>query len=1301
MVALPIRRWRVCALMLLTLALPGITVRAQWVQMPLGHVRPEVVQGRAQLVAAVEPERRLQLSLVLPLRNPAELKSLLRRFYDPSSPQYRRFLSAQQFAQRFSPPQADYNAVSEFAHEYGFEVGQPTSNRLVVPVSGTVAQIESAFHLRMNLYRVAAGDRVFYSPDREPSIDRPLPLAHIAGLNSFSLPAPLLRHAADSARPHSQALTGSGPEGSYLAADMRTAYYGKTSLTGAGETVALIEFDGYRRSDVDLTLAASGQPSSVTIQNVLLNGVDGTPTRGNDAEPVLDIVQAIGMAPGLSAVRVYIGNSDVDILNAIAAENLAHQVAISWTWNPDDPAVDDEFFLEMAAQGQSVIAASGDHGEFDPLMLDFYPAEDAWVTAAGGTHLLTSGPGGAWSGESAWLYSGGGISPDGIPSPPWQAGSANTANRGSNTLRNVPDVAMEADFDNYLCVMGACSGGWGGTSFAAARWAGFLALANEQATASSGPPIGFLNPALYTRSQNPPVTPPLHVVVTGNNDAENGCCGQPYFNAVTGYDLVTGWGTPNGRALIDALAPPSAPLARISTSPTALSLPPGTSGSVTVTVSSRSPLNLAVSGLPQGVTASFSANPATKTTRLTLAADATAPRTDSLLTIAGTAGEIDASAQLALHIDAPGFTLTPTSTSVTLYPGASASDTMIVSSFAGFGAPVHFVMTSELPAGVRASWLNTPTSTSAQLTLTADSTAAPDRTMLTITGISGALTTTATVALAVNPPHVLLNLSPYPLELGQGESVQSTISVIHVGAFSGAMDLSAPQLPQGVTASLNPVSTSAAAVLTLSAAPAAPRGASPVEIAGTSHGYSTGAQFTQTITPPGLPHFALAAAPAFVRLTRGASSSLSITVIPANGFLGHVALRTADLPSGVTATWSANPATHSTTLALSADSAASAIVAQPLLIEGTSDGLTSSALLYVTIEPAPGFALVPTPAAVLLPVGGTVAANISVVAQAGFNAPVSISLLSTLPDGVSAKLTSQTSGAIIHLAAAGSTSAGTFLLIAEGTSGAQAATASIPVRIVPVTAPMPEVSSLSPAFVRVDRPSFSLTVNGSGFTRGSVVYWNKGARNTQYLCPTQLIAQIEPTDTAQPGIASVSVLQPDEDAPFSNTLQFEIDSAPSIEDAPAFASLSATVPAGETARYPVTFSSSVSPSAVTCLNLPAAATCSWSAASSLVSINTAATTPKGNFTVTVVFTETQSAVLPAGILLPFVLLPIAFFHQTGRKRLLRIFYLICLAVILAGFVAACANVSGLRNTAPAAGSAGPFTSSGVVTLTIE
>ena len=158
--------------------------------------------------------------------------------------------------------------------------------------------------------------------------------------------------------------------------------------------------------------------------------------------------------------------------------------------------------------------------------------------------------------NSAGAGSGGGISPDGIPLPSYQNGLGNSANGGSTTLRNVPDVAMEGDFDNYACAAHVCNGDWAGTSFAAPRWAGFMALVNQQAVEAGTAPaggIGFINPLLYQFAQGPNASNDFHDIVSGNNKTEN----QPvWFSAVTGYDLTTGWGSANGQSLIDDLAGP-------------------------------------------------------------------------------------------------------------------------------------------------------------------------------------------------------------------------------------------------------------------------------------------------------------------------------------------------------------------------------------------------------------------------------------------------------------------------------------------------------------------------------------------------------------------------------------------------------------------------------------------------------------------------------------------------------------------------------------------------------------------------
>jgi subtilase family serine protease len=116
------------------------------------------------------------------------------------------------------------------------------------------------------------------------------------------------------------------------------------------------------------------------------------------------------MAPGMSQVRVYVSDtSDVSMFNKMATENLAKNLSCSWGWSPADPSSDDPIFKEFAAQGQNLFVASGDSGAFRRKSRFVYPADDALITSVGGTDLTTSGPGGAWASETAWLDSGGGI----------------------------------------------------------------------------------------------------------------------------------------------------------------------------------------------------------------------------------------------------------------------------------------------------------------------------------------------------------------------------------------------------------------------------------------------------------------------------------------------------------------------------------------------------------------------------------------------------------------------------------------------------------------------------------------------------------------------------------------------------------------------------------------------------------------------------------------------------------------------------------------------------------------------------
>ena len=1008
------------------------------------HVRPEVSQHAAAFVGPMSANDRMDVSIVLPLRNQTELNALLSRLYDPSSPDYRHFLSVAEFTQRFGPTEDDYQAVVSFANSHGLHVKATPANRLVVPVSGSVEQISNAFHVQMNVYQHPTENRTFFSPDREPSLDLGVPISHISGLDSFSLPQPMLVQA-EGAQPMAT-VTGSGPGGSYLASDMRAAYYGGTTLTGSGQAVALLEFSGYSISDVDKTFSTAGQTYTVPINNVLLDGASGTGSGNGEAEVVLDIVQAIGMAPALSQVRVYIGQGvdDANILNSMASENIAKQISCSWSWRPYDPSTTDPFFQEFAAQGQSFFTASGDSGAFySPVSPFFFPQEDAYVISVGGTHLTTSGAGGAWSSETAWHSgsggSGGGISPDNIPIPSWQSGVANAANGGSTTLRNVPDVAMEGDFDNYVCSNGSCAGSWAGTSFAAPRWAGFMALVNQQAVEAGTAPtggIGFINPTLYQIGGGANYSSNFHDVTSGNNDTAN----QPtWYSAVSGYDLVTGWGSASGQALIDTLAGPQVPGFWIQASSSNVAVSLGTSSSTTITVTDaggfNDPVNLAVtSSLPSGVTAAWSQNPTSGSSVLTLTASDSAPASTTNLTITGTSGSLTATTNITVSVHAPTFTLSASPSSVSVNQGASATSTITVAPLYGFTGSVNLSIAG-LPSGVTASFGTNPTSASSVLTFIASNSVTAGTYVLTLTGTSGNLTITSTITLNIHAPSFTLT-GPGTVNIGQGSSGTAYVYVISQYGFTGNVNLSVTGLPIGVTASFSPNPATGSSTLTLTAANSASIGTSTVTITGTSGNLTASTSMTLGVFAPTftISNFGT------VTVGQGSSSSTYIYVYGQYGFNGSVTFNVSGLPPGVTALWSPNPTTGSTMLTLSASS--SAVAGQyPLTITGASGSITATSSYTLAVK-TPTFTLSGSGANVGQGNSGT--GYVYVYPQYGFTGAVNLAVTG-LPSGVTASFSPNptTGNSTLSFHVGNSVPAGQYPLTVTGTSGTQTASLTL------------------------------------------------------------------------------------------------------------------------------------------------------------------------------------------------------------------------------------------------------------------
>ena len=308
----------------------------------------------------------------------------------------------------------------------------------------------------------------------------------------------------------------------------------------------------YFTNDIGIYERKTGLPN-VPVTNVLVDDYTNAPGYG-DLEVSLDIEMAIAMAPGLSQVLVYEGTTPNDILNQMATDNLAKQLSSSWNFSPVD-ANTEQVYEQFAAQGQSMFQASGDVGAQTNGLPP--PTDDPWVTSVGGTTLST-GTGASWTGEVVWNWNtervGNAASSGGVSTnwtiPLWQQGVDMSQNQGSTTQRNIPDVAMVGD---KIWIIASNNNQFpvSGTSASAPLWAGFMALANEQAAAGGQPPVGFANPALYALGRGPEYEAVFHDVTVGNNT--NLAVSFEFF-ARPGYDLCTGWGTPNGSNMIAALA---------------------------------------------------------------------------------------------------------------------------------------------------------------------------------------------------------------------------------------------------------------------------------------------------------------------------------------------------------------------------------------------------------------------------------------------------------------------------------------------------------------------------------------------------------------------------------------------------------------------------------------------------------------------------------------------------------------------------------------------------------------------------
>jgi subtilase family serine protease len=1045
---------------------------AQGQSMMTRHTRMQVTSGQAKFVSRLPGTQILRLDIVLPLRDQAGLQDFLQEVYDPTSPIYRHFLTVPEFTERFGPTQEDYDAVVAFAKANGLKVVGGSRDGMDVQVEGSVTAIEATFNVAMGVYQHPTENRTFYAPDREPSVPLRFPLWHVSGLDNFSIPHPALVRRPPGATP--AATTGSGPSASFLGSDMRAAYYGG-SLTGSGQSIGLFEFYGTDLADVNTYFTNVKQTNKVPITLISTDGSStscvysgGIPC--DDGEQTIDITQAVSMAPGLSALYVFVGRSDTTILSAMTTRTpLSAQLSCSWGWAPADPTTDDPYFQKMAAQGQNFFAAAGDDAEWTPNNFP-YPSEDAYVVSVGGTSLTTASAGGPWTSETAWSDSGGGISPHDIAIPSWQktTGVITASNEGSTSYRNGPDVSANADYSYYVCAdqSGCTANLYGGTSFAAPLWAGYMALVNQQSKLNGHAVLGFVNPLIYPLGVGTNYNTYFHDITSGNN-------GYP---AVTGYDLATGWGSPNGPGLIDILSKTSAPAPNFSIyiSPSSVSVQQGGSGTTTIAPvlsgGFDGAITLSATGLPSGVTATFNPitipAPGSGSSTLTLSVPVSITPGTYTITVKGSGSGITNSAPLSLIVTPPPkFTLSASPTSVSVVEGFSVTSTITSVIASGFDSAVALSATGQ-PSGVTVSFspasIAAPGQGNSTMTMAAAASAPTGKYTITVTGTGGGYTQTTSVTLTVTaPPNFTISASPKSISVALGSSGTSKITAAISGSFNSAIALSATGQPSGVTVSFNPTSIpapgSGSSTMSMAVATTTTTGTYPITVTGSGGGITQTTTVTLTVTPG--PTFTISPSPASLSVALGSSGTSKITTAVSGGFNSAIALSATGQPTGVTVSFNptsiAAPGSGSSTMSM-AVATTTTPGTYPITVTGTGGGVTQTTTVTLTVTSGATFTISPSPGSVSVAQGFSGTSTITTAVSGGFNSAIALSATGQ-PSGVTVSFNPTSIAApgsgssTMTMAVGGSAATGTYTITVTGTGGGvtQTTTVSLTVTTTP------------------------------------------------------------------------------------------------------------------------------------------------------------------------------------------------------------------------------------------------------------
>jgi hypothetical protein len=1102
-----------CLSALLLLAMTGILSLNAQAQRAINDADRVTLHGNVHGLARAEFDRG-SAPASMPMNNmimllsvrpdaKAQLDQLLAEQQDPTSPNFHKWLTPAEFGLRFGPTDQDIADASNWLKKFGFKIEQVGNGRMWINFSGDVQKVERAFQTNIRTFEV--NGKTHHANATDPSIPRALTglVQGVVSMNDFE------KHPNSTVTQLPPDFNNGGTGQHFLApGDVSIIYnafplYNQSpAVDGTGQTIAIVGRTDINLADVQFFRSFFGLPPHDP--TFIVNGADPGDLGGNEeTEADLDVEWAGAIAKNANIILVTSATTattdGVDLsAQYIVNNNLARVMSTSFgACEFNLPAAENAFWnslwAQAASQGITSFVSAGDSGAAGCDASNALSGSGTGINglastanniAVGGTEF-NDAAGNFWNAsnnptdqssalgyipENVWnesgnvaggsgLFSTGGGASILYTKPSWQVGPGIPA----DGHRDIPDVSLSAaGHDAYLIVQGHSTTNSGlvavgGTSASSPTFASIMGLVVQKNGAQ-----GNANPVFYSMANNQfngAGISVYHDVTTGNNSVP----GVTGFNAQTGYDLSTGWGSPDVTKLVNVWNNNAGqPDFTVSAAPTSRIVAQNSSTTFTVTVNAvnnyTGTISFSVTGLPAGATASFAPTSVVNagTSVLTITTAATTAQGSYPLSIIGNDGTVGHSAQVTLVVGNPDFTLAVSPGSQSVIQGNSVSYTVTQTAVNNYAATVSYSI-SGLPTGATATFTPASVAASGTTTLsvsTATTTPAGSYT-LTITGTDGTITHTASATLVVSAVDFSLSASPASQSVNQGNSTSYTVTETGINGYVGTVTYSVTTgLPAGASASFAPASTTGSGTTTLTVATLAttPVGTYTLTISGTDGTLTHTASVTLVVSTP---DFSITASPTSQTVNQGNPTSYTVTLNPISGYSGTVTFGLSGQPAGVSFNFAPPTLTGSGSTVLNISTASSTVPGTyPLTINASDGTLTHTTSVTLVVTPAGDFQISTTIASQTVNPGQNAGYGITVTSLNGFSGSVALSI-SGLPAGATATFNPATIGGAgtssLAVSTTAATPAGVYNMIVTGTSGSIVHTVGVQLIVNPAT----------------------------------------------------------------------------------------------------------------------------------------------------------------------------------------------------------------------------------------------------------